>query len=124
MKFIAFSILMVISFAAAPAMADYRKDYSCSYTNAGDGTHKDYDFANRKDVKTSDVMELQTSLHDAGYNSGPIDGVYGPITTRAVAAYQSDRNMSGNGKLTAETLRKLRVTSWCGYDHRLTRNYN
>ncbi len=125
MKYLVIAVLMVIGFAATPASADsYRKDYNCSYTNNGDGTHMDYDFADRKDVKKSDVMELQTSLHEAGYKSGPIDGVYGPITTAAVRGYQSDRNMPGNGKLTAETLRKLRVTSWCGYDHRLTRNYN
>ena len=123
MKHIAFAIFMAIIMAAAPAMAG-DGSYNCSYTNAGDGPNLDYDFADRKDVKKGDVMALQTALHKAGYKSGPIGGVYGPITTKAVRGYQADRNMKGNGKLTAETLRSLKINSWCGYDHRLHRNYN
>jgi len=123
MRNIAFAIFMAIVMIAPPAMAG-SGDYNCSYTNDGDGTHLDHDFANRKDVKPSDVKALQTALHKAGYPSGPIDGVYGPITTKAVRGYQADRNMMGNGKLTAETLRSLKIVSWCGYDHRLHRNYN
>jgi hypothetical protein len=118
------SILVAVTLFGAPAMASSNKNYSCSYTNAGDGPNLDYDFADRKDVSKSDVKALQTALHKAGYPSGPIDGVYGPITTKAVRGYQAKRNMDGNGKLTAETLRSLRIVSWCGYDHRLHRNYN
>ena len=123
MKHIAFAIFMAIVLIAVPAMAGDH-GYSCSYTNAGDGPKLDYDFADRKDVKKGDVMALQTALHKVGYPSGPIDGKYGPITTKAVRAYQADRHMDGNGKLTAETLRSLKIVSWCGYDHRLHRNYN
>ena len=123
MKCIAFSIFMAIVFIATPVLAGDHS-YNCSYSNAGDGSHLDYDFSNRKDVKKTDVMALQTALHKAGYPSGPIDGKYGPITTKAVRAYQAKRNMEGNGKLTAETLRSLKINSWCGYDHRLHRNYN
>lgn len=124
-RFIAtLTVLVAAAIFAAPAMANSNKEYNCSYTNDGEGSHLDYDFADRKDVKKSDVKALQTALHKAGYPSGPIDGIYGPITTKAVRAYQAKRNMDGNGKLTAETLRSLRIVSWCGYDHRLHRNYN
>jgi len=121
MRLIATLFVMVIMMAAAPAMAS--EAYKCKYTNAGDGPVLDYDFA-KNDTDKRDVAKLQTALHKAGYPSGPIDGKYGPITTKAVRAYQADRNMPGNGKLTAETLRALKITSWCGYDHRLHRNYN
>lgn len=118
------SVLVATVMVGAPAMASSNKDYTCSYTNATDGSKLDYDYADRKDVSKADVKALQTALHKAGYPSGPIDGVYGPITTKAVRGYQAKRNMSGNGKLTAETLRSLRIVSWCGFDHRLHRNYN
>lgn len=118
------SVLVAMTVIAMPAMAGSSKGYNCSYSNKGDGPYLDYDFAERKDVKKSDVKELQTALNKAGYPSGPIDGIYGPKTTKAVRAYQAKRNMSGNGKLTAETLRSLKITSWCGYDHKLHRNYN
>ncbi len=121
MKYIILSAFVAIMMAAAPAMAG--EVYKCTYANAGDGPVLDYDFAKR-DVDKRDVAKLQTALHKAGYKSGPIDGVYGSITTKAVRAYQADRNMKGDGKLTSETLRALKITSWCGYDHRLHRNYN
>lgn len=121
MKYIALCLFFVLGMFVTPAMAG--ENYSCTYSNAGDGPEKDYDFS-KNDASKHDVMALQTALHAAGYKSGPIDGKYGPITTKAVRAYQADRHMTGNGKLTAETLRSLRVTSWCGYDHRLHRNYN
>ena len=121
MKYVAFSIIMAIMLAAVPAMAG--ENYKCRYANDAGGPNKDYDYA-LHDVDKRDVAKLQTALHKAGYKSGPIDGVYGPITTKAVRAYQEDRNMSGNGKLTAQTLRSLKIISWCGFDHRLHRNYN
>lgn len=122
MRLIAVAIVMAISVVAAPATAS--EVYKCSYANAAHVPNKDYDFS-RHDVDKRDVAQLQKALHAAGYNkTGPIDGVYGPKTTKAVRAYQADRNMSGNGKLTADTLRALRITSWCGFDHRLHRNYN
>ncbi len=123
MKYFVFAVLMAVMTAASPVMAGDHS-YNCSYTNDGDGPKLDYDFAERKDVKASDVKALQTALHQAGYPSGPIDGVYGPITTKAVRGYQAERHLPGNGKLTAETLRALKIHSWCGYDHRLHRNYN
>lgn len=121
MRLIAIAIFMAMTMLAVPAIAG--EVYKCTYSNAGDGPVLDYDFA-KNDTDKRDVAKLQAALHKAGYKSGPIDGKYGPITTKAVRAYQADRNMKGNGKLTAETLRALKITSWCGYDHRLHRNYN
>lgn len=36
-----------------------------------------------------EVARLQTALRDAGFDPGPIDGQFGPLTARSVAAYQS-----------------------------------
>lgn len=121
MKYFSFVAVLAMVMIAAPAMAN--EVYKCKYTNDAGGPNIDYDYG-RHDVDKRDVSKLQTALHKAGYKSGPIDGVYGPITTKAVRGYQADRNMKGNGKLTAETLRALKITSWCGFDHRLHRNYN
>ena len=41
-----------------------------------------------------------------GYNSGPVDGAYGPITERAVKKYQKDKGL-GTGGITYETLKHL-----------------
>ncbi len=58
---------------------------------------------------TPDVIrKLQSALQSEGYSPGRLDGVLGPQTMSAVSRYQSDNGMA-RGKLTIETLRKLRV---------------
>jgi len=50
---------------------------------------------------TGDIIrQLQQALNDKSYKAGPVDGVYGVQTTRAVRKYQADNNMPGNGQLT------------------------
>jgi Putative peptidoglycan binding domain len=39
------------------------------------------------------ITNVQTQLQNAGYYSGPIDGVLGPLTRAAIADYQSDHGL-------------------------------
>ena len=56
---------------------------------------------------TSDVIsKLQSALISRGYNPGPADGAYGPVTERAVKKYQKDKGL-GTGGITYETLKHL-----------------
>jgi peptidoglycan hydrolase-like protein with peptidoglycan-binding domain len=41
------------------------------------------------------VTELQRRLAREGYYDGPIDGVMGPATRRAVRAFERDRGYGG-----------------------------
>jgi hypothetical protein len=43
------------------------------------------------------VVEVQRRLARAGYYRGPIDGILGPQTRRAIRAYERDHNMSAYG---------------------------
>ncbi|MCA9752980.1 MAG: peptidoglycan-binding protein [Gemmatimonadetes bacterium] len=52
------------------------------------------------------VSRLQTSLKNAGFDPGPIDGIYGSQTQAAVRAYQS-KNGLATGGLTYRTVEKL-----------------
>ena len=54
------------------------------------------------------VKRIQQALKDAGFYNGPVDGGLGPMTMRAVKAYQSENNMAA-GQLTLETLEALNV---------------
>lgn len=45
----------------------------------------------RPGSKGPEVKQLQLKLKAAGYDPGDVDGDYGPITTRAVLAFQVDR---------------------------------
>ncbi|MRI84107.1 MAG: peptidoglycan-binding protein [Nitratiruptor sp.] len=55
------------------------------------------------------VTKLQRKLKELGYYKGPIDGIYGPLTAKAVDAYQRDHGFA-RGALTIETLKALGLT--------------
>jgi peptidoglycan hydrolase-like protein with peptidoglycan-binding domain len=44
-----------------------------------------------------DVELLQRILVSAGYNPGPIDGIFGPMTRQAVIQLQMDNNLVPDG---------------------------
>ncbi len=54
------------------------------------------------------VKELQQELSDRNYNPGPIDGVYGKQTQKALTAFQVDNNLP-SGALTLESLDALGI---------------
>lgn len=53
------------------------------------------------------MKEIQQALHDKGYAPGPIDGVFGPLTAAAVAAFQWANGLSGDGIPGPRTLERL-----------------
>lgn len=59
---------------------------------------------------TGDIIrQIQSALNDKKYQAGPVDGVYGAKTTRAVRKFQADKGLSGNGQLTLEVVDSLGV---------------
>ena len=40
------------------------------------------------------VRDIQTALNEQGYNAGKPDGLYGPGTRKAIAAYQQDKGLA------------------------------
>ncbi len=55
------------------------------------------------------ISELQRALKAAGFNPGPIDGIVGSATLRAVSAYQREKGLPRGG-LTIDTLKSLGIT--------------
>ena len=55
------------------------------------------------------VTRIQTTLHQAGYDPGPVDGILGRQTVAAVKSYQRDNRLAEGG-LTYETVKKLGVS--------------
>jgi peptidoglycan hydrolase-like protein with peptidoglycan-binding domain len=59
----------------------------------------------------STVTQVQQILADLGYAPGAVDGTMGDETERAVSAFQRDRKIAQNGRITPELLREIkRVT--------------
>lgn len=49
------------------------------------------------------IRSAQQQLKTDGYYTGPIDGVYGPMTQAAIKKYQSDKNLTVTGRLDKQT---------------------
>ena len=62
-------------------------------------------------IDESTVKQVQQILADLGYAPGAIDGTMGEETERALSAFQRDRKIAQNGRITPELLREIkRVT--------------
>lgn len=62
-------------------------------------------------AESATVKGLQQVLADLGYAPGPIDGAWGENTSRAIAAFQRDRNIAETGQITPELLGEIRQVS-------------
>jgi peptidoglycan hydrolase-like protein with peptidoglycan-binding domain len=61
----------------------------------------------RPGARGSEVKDIQSVLRAAGFDPGPIDGVYGPMTTAAVSRFQEDQGIGVDGKVGPITRRAL-----------------
>ena len=53
------------------------------------------------------VFNTQKKLQELGYNPGPLDGIWGSKTKRALKRFQRDKSLSMTGKLDSITKEKL-----------------
>jgi peptidoglycan hydrolase-like protein with peptidoglycan-binding domain len=60
------------------------------------------------------VRELQRRLRRSGLNPGPVDGLYGPRTERAVHRFQGRRELTTDAVVGPRTLHALRTTTRLG----------
>jgi len=55
------------------------------------------------------VRSAQQTLKDKGLYAGPVDGINGPLTRKAVRTYQRQQNLTSDGRLGPETLSSLGI---------------
>jgi N-acetylmuramoyl-L-alanine amidase len=58
-------------------------------------------------LRGDDVADLQVALALLGFDPGRIDGIFGPLTARALEEFQSNCAITASGTLTRETLFQL-----------------
>lgn len=57
--------------------------------------------------KGRDVLELQKILKGFGFNPGPVDGIFGPLTEKAVREFQMSVGINPDGIVGPQTLKKI-----------------
>jgi len=57
------------------------------------------------------VRRIQRRLHALGYDAGPTDGLFGPLTEGAVARFQHDHRLASDGVVGPLTAARLRTTT-------------
>jgi peptidoglycan hydrolase-like protein with peptidoglycan-binding domain len=62
----------------------------------------------RPNVGSRRVREVQRRLNRLGYESGPVDGLFGPLTERATRRFQTRHDLRVDGVVGPKTLRVLR----------------
>lgn len=64
---------------------------------------------NRRLLDRDEVRELQRRLKDLGHDPGPVDGLFGPKTLRALKAFQESSNLRPDGIMGPNTRQALRL---------------
>lgn len=59
--------------------------------------------------KASTVKKVQAKLNKAGYKCGSANGIYNAKTKKAIKKFQKKKNMSINGKITKNLIKKLKL---------------
>ena len=80
--------------------------YYPNYTYQYDGPIYGYNSLSPDQV----VVDVQVQLQRDGYYAGPIDGVLGPVTRRAITAFQADHGLAITSSIDEPTLATLGVS--------------
>ncbi|MFZ0624936.1 MAG: peptidoglycan-binding protein [Acidimicrobiia bacterium] len=68
-------------------------------------------FLRRPMLRGEDVSELQSRLSSLGFDTGKVDGIFGPDTERAVIEFQGNRDLAEDGKAGPEVVTELRLVT-------------
>jgi len=64
--------------------------------------------ADNGSLKPEEILELQTLLKSFGFDPGPLDGYWGPLTSGAIRRFEESRGQQQTGNVDRDTLRLLR----------------
>ena len=84
----------IVGSATMAALADVPATGGDATTDVPDGSTEILAIGSRGPA----VVDLQKRLGDGGYDVGPSDGIFGPMTLSAVIEFQKDQNLVPDGK--------------------------
>jgi hypothetical protein len=90
----------------------YSYDYPYyGYNDYNDGDYYDGQYSPAEMTPSPEtIVAVQKELAKLGYYHGPIDGLIGPQTERAISWFQSIDQLSATGRIDDPTLKALRIS--------------
>jgi Putative peptidoglycan binding domain len=83
--------------------------YGYDYPYYGDYDYNDDDYSDAQAFEQT-VVAVQNELAKLGYYHGPVDGIVGPETQRAISWFQSVDKLSVTGRIDNPTLKALQIS--------------
>lgn len=68
-------------------------------------------FMRRPMMRGEDIAELQSRLNSLGFDSGKVDGIFGPKTEAAVIDFQRNRRLAEDGKVGPEVVTEIHLVT-------------
>ncbi len=68
-------------------------------------------FMRRPMIRGEDVAELQSRLNSLGFDSGKVDGIYGPQTETSVRDFQHNRRLAEDGRVGPEVVTEIHLVT-------------
>jgi len=68
-------------------------------------------FLRRPMLRGEDVAELQSRLNSLGFDSGKVDGIFGPDTEAATIDFQQNRHLAEDGKVGPEVVTEVHLVT-------------
>ena len=103
-----------ISFLEVPLGTEIPNSYDYpyyGYNNYNDGDYYDGQYSQSEVTPSQEtIVAVQKELAKLGYYHGPIDGLIGPQTGRAISWFQSVDKLSVTGRIDDPTLKALQIS--------------
>ena len=68
-------------------------------------------FMRRPMIRGEDIAELQSRLNSLGFDSGKVDGIFGPQTEEAVIDFQENRQLAADGRVGPEVVTEIHLVT-------------
>ncbi len=68
-------------------------------------------FLRRPMMRGEDIAELQSRLNSLGFDCGKVDGIFGPLSERAVIDFQKNRCLAEDGKVGPDVVTEIQLVT-------------